>query len=176
MSDDLPPVMSDADEAEEQEAALAYVRTLAEMERDGASTTLALGPLAAVNMLSLLDFAAKAPGDGQAEHRAIVDDLAGQLAPAGIGLHLIGATVQETTEVMRELAVRERGGERHPVQVGPFTAMRMIGLLQMATRHPDLDGGQRQLVRQFVAMMAPLFTGTPGEAIIAMGWHPEFDR
>lgn len=77
---------------------------------------------------------------------------------------------------MLKLAEAEQAGERATVVIGPFAAMNIIGLLQLATRHPDMPVRQKQIARDFVHQLEPLFAGTYGETIIRQGGHPEFDR
>lgn len=64
---------------------------------------------------------------------------------------------------------------RATILLGPFGAMALIGLVQLATRHPDLDKKIKDVARDIVRQLSPLFTGTPGEEIIRRGGHPEFD-
>lgn len=77
---------------------------------------------------------------------------------------------------MRRLIDLERAGERTTISIGPFGAMTLIGLLQLATRHPDLARTTKDIARDVVQQLAPLFVGTEGEEIIRRGGHPEFDQ
>jgi hypothetical protein len=69
----------------------------------------------------------------------------------------------------------ERGGERATLQVGPFAAFLLIGVLQGATRGPNLTGYQREVLRGLARQLEPIFAGTPVEETIRQGYHPEFD-
>lgn len=82
----------------------------------------------------------------------------------------------EEVAYLRVLMQAEAAGERTTMKLGPFTAMALIGLLQLATRHPDLDKAILDAARSIVRALEPLFTGTPGEDIIRKGSHPEFDK
>ena len=76
---------------------------------------------------------------------------------------------------MRTLRKLEADGERTTITIGPYGAMMIIGLVQLSTRHPDVDKELRQIARDFVHQLEPLFAGTIGEEIIKRGNHPEFD-
>jgi hypothetical protein len=76
---------------------------------------------------------------------------------------------------MKTLYEMEDEGERTTISIGPFTAISMIGILQLGTRHPGLSKVQLDIIRSIIRQLEPLFTGTPGEEIIKMGNHPEFD-
>lgn len=77
---------------------------------------------------------------------------------------------------MHQLIDAERRGERTTLVVGPFTAMTMIGLLQLATRHPGMLAGQLKVARDIIDQFHPLFAGTPGAELIRRGGHPDFDK
>jgi hypothetical protein len=76
---------------------------------------------------------------------------------------------------MKRLYDIEKAGERMTVSIGPFTAMVMIGALQMSTRHPDMDLNLKKVLRQVIDQMRPTFAGTEGEEIVNKGDHPEWD-
>lgn len=82
----------------------------------------------------------------------------------------------EQVAYMRRLIELEEAGARTTITIGPFGAMVLIGLLQLSTRHPDLDRRTKDMARGVVQQLAPLFTGTPGEEIVRRGGHPEFDK
>jgi len=69
----------------------------------------------------------------------------------------------------------ERGGERTTLVIGPWTAFILIGVVQLAMRHPRLPPDQRRVAAEWIAQVRTLFDGTPGEAIIAVGDRPEND-
>jgi len=77
---------------------------------------------------------------------------------------------------MKLLWELEEAGERVPVQMGPFTAISVIGMLQLALRHPEMTGPAAVAARGIIDQMRPFFTGTEGETIINMGDNPEYDR
>jgi len=76
----------------------------------------------------------------------------------------------------RTLIDLEKAGERATISVGPYTAMNLIGALQMVTRHPGIEPPMRKIMRELVNQFRPMFAGTPGEEIINRGDHPEFDK
>jgi hypothetical protein len=82
----------------------------------------------------------------------------------------------QQVEYMKKLIDLEMAGERTEVRIGPFTAITIIGLLQLSTRHPEMSRRMKDAARDFIRQMEPLFTGTPGEEIIRRGNHPEFDK
>jgi hypothetical protein len=77
---------------------------------------------------------------------------------------------------MRELADLERAGERATLMVGPFSAMLLIGWIQMVSRNPKMTATERQLAQAMIEQLEPFFAGTTGEEIINRGKHPEFDK
>lgn len=81
---------------------------------------------------------------------------------------------------MNQMAVLEKNGlspeQMAVISIGPFTALTLIGMLQLATRHPDMSKIQKTMVRDIIDQMRPLFVGTSGEEIIRRGDHPEWDR
>lgn len=74
-------------------------------------------------------------------------------------------------EYMHQLAEIEQTGGRVSVDVGPFTAMTLIGALQLAVRHPWMGDQAKAAVRALVDGFGPMFAGTLGEQIIAAGWR-----
>lgn len=85
-------------------------------------------------------------------------------------------TEGEMVAYMRTLMELEEAGERAPVVVGPFTAILMIGALQLATRHPDVPDNHREAIASVIEQFRPWFAGTMGEQIIDMGNDPALDR
>ena len=77
---------------------------------------------------------------------------------------------------MRQLIDLEKDGKRTTIVIGPFSAMTIIGLIQLATRHPDMEKRTKDIARDFIRQLEPLFSGTEGEEIIRRGGHPEFDK
>jgi hypothetical protein len=76
---------------------------------------------------------------------------------------------------IRELWRLEQHGDRTTLAVGPYTAFIVIGVLQLATRHPRLPAGHRLVADEFIGQLRTLFDGTPGAAIIAAGDNPARD-
>jgi hypothetical protein len=69
----------------------------------------------------------------------------------------------------------EHAGERTTISIGPFSAITLIGLLQLSTRHPDASRTVKDVARDIVRQLEPLFAGTEGEEIVRRGSHPEWD-
>lgn len=82
----------------------------------------------------------------------------------------------ELVDWMKKLMELEQAGERTTIAIGPYTAITMIGALQIATRHPSMHGLGVTVLRDVVDQFKPLFKDTPGEDIIKRGEHPEFDQ
>lgn len=85
-------------------------------------------------------------------------------------------TEGEFVEYLARLRDLEVAGERQYVAFGPYTAMAVIGALQLATRHPSMTDGQRAELAAVIDQFRPWFEGTPGEHLIDMGNDPELDR
>jgi hypothetical protein len=79
------------------------------------------------------------------------------------------------TAWIRELWRLEQRGDRTTLAVGPYTAFIVIGVLQLATRHPRLPPGHRLVADEFIGQLRTLFDGTPGAAMIAAGDEPARD-
>lgn len=83
----------------------------------------------------------------------------------------------EAMNYVRSLAEAERDGTdgNATISIGPFSAFTLIGALQLAMRHPLMSDTQRFLLEEIVDQMMPLFAGTPGEQLIALGADPDSD-
>lgn len=101
-----------------------------------------------------------------------------RVCPAETYVRIVPVDPEEEAQVayMRRLIELETSGERTTFTLGPFGAITLIGLLQMATRHPDLSWRIKDVARDIITQLQPIFAGTPGEEIIRRGNHPEFDR
>jgi hypothetical protein len=101
-----------------------------------------------------------------------------RVCPAETYVRIVPEQTEEEAQVayMKRLIDLEKDGERTTVVLGPFSAMTIIGLLQLATRHPDMDRRTKDIARDLIHQMEPLFAGTEGEEIIRRGGHPEFDK
>lgn len=77
---------------------------------------------------------------------------------------------------MKRLTDLEQAGDRTTIVIGPFSAIVIIGLVQLATRHPDMSKRMKDIGRDFVQQLEPLFADTVGEEIVNRGKHPEWDR
>lgn len=82
----------------------------------------------------------------------------------------------EYLSYMLRLRKEEAAGARQEVLVGPYTALTLIGGLQLATRHPSMPPRVRAELLAVIDQFRPWFVGTPGEQIIDMGNDPELDR
>jgi hypothetical protein len=85
-------------------------------------------------------------------------------------------TDAELEDYMLTLHEAEAEGARQEIAVGPYTAMIVIGALQLATRHPSANAYLRAELLAVVDQFRPWFVGTPGEHIIDRGNDPEFDQ
>lgn len=68
--------------------------------------------------------------------------------------------------------------EQGPIatEVDAITAFQLIGLLQLALRHPELPESQKVRAREFIQSISQIFPPDSVTAqIIEMGWHPEKD-
>lgn len=75
--------------------------------------------------------------------------------------------------LLRELEI---DGERVDVAIGPYTAMLVIGALQLATRHPEMGSFARGELDNLARSFLPWFEGTIGAEIILAGFDPAQDR
>lgn len=82
----------------------------------------------------------------------------------------------EYLSYMLVLRREEAAGARQEVPFGPYTALVVIGALQLATRHPNMAPSLRAELLGVIDQFRPWFVGTPGEQIIDMGNDPELDR
>lgn len=82
----------------------------------------------------------------------------------------------ESLAYMLELREAEADGAREVVAFGPYTALTLIGGLQLATRHPSMPASVRAELLDIIEQFKPWFVGTLGEHIIDMGNDPEQDR
>lgn len=80
-------------------------------------------------------------------------------------------------EALAELARIEKSGdyEPAPVLLGPFTAYTLIGVLQLAWRHPDLSPRHKQMIEDIARPLSKLF-GPPLSESIELGWNPDYDQ
>lgn len=83
---------------------------------------------------------------------------------------------EQFVESMKDLWNLEAAGERTTLTIGPFSAITMIGALQLAMRHPEMSTFQRGILAEFIDQMRPMFAGTSGEEIIRRGDDPAFDQ
>jgi hypothetical protein len=84
-------------------------------------------------------------------------------------------TTPAEREWMLEIIAAEKRGERAPLLIGPFAAFSAIGLLQLATRHPDLGDAVKTSAYELIHALAKLFDGTPGQDLITRGFDPGED-
>lgn len=64
------------------------------------------------------------------------------------------------------------GGASQVVAFGPYTALIVIGALQVAMRHPLMDQHPQEVLDQVITQFGPWFEGTLGAEIIAWGADP----
>lgn len=82
----------------------------------------------------------------------------------------------EMLAYMLDLKEVDDAGERLSLLVGPYTALVLVGGLQLATRHPAIPDAVRAQLLAMIGQFRALFAGTPGEHIIDRGNDPQFDR
>lgn len=76
-------------------------------------------------------------------------------------------------------AMRRRGHLPIALDVDIFDLFRVIGSLQLAWRHPNLDDEQRGAIERFARQLQHAFDAAecPETArTLEQGWHREFDR
>lgn len=83
----------------------------------------------------------------------------------------------ELVKAIAELAQLEQSGdyEPAPVLLGPFTAYILIGVLQLAWRHPELSATHKQIIESIARPLSKLF-GPPLSDSIELGWDPAYDQ
>ena len=84
----------------------------------------------------------------------------------------------ELVAYMAQLGTAELEGrtEPIPIKVHPFSALMVIGALQLVTRHPGVDDVVKKPVLNVIDQLSTIFTGTIGEEIIRRGNDPTQDR
>jgi hypothetical protein len=71
----------------------------------------------------------------------------------------------------------EKAGERAVFAVGPFTAFTLVGVIQLATRHPELGAFSKDALRELGdQMIETWFAGTQLHPVLVAGWDPAHDR
>jgi hypothetical protein len=90
-------------------------------------------------------------------------------------------TTEETlrAQLMAEEIKSLRGRGPIHVEVDQLAAFQLIGVLQLAWRHPGLSDELRQTIEEFGRGLQRAYDGpeTPQLALtIEQGWHREFDR
>lgn len=123
------------------------------LEREGASSAVRFGPLSGYLTLCGLNGALRAPGVSRGIKRvgqAAVDEFYRAARAAGVGQVYtvmdelsgqIGAgdrPGERYVQLTSTLQDGENAGVRLEVELGPYTQFLMIGLLQMASRHPTV--------------------------------------
>lgn len=83
----------------------------------------------------------------------------------------------EALDYIKTLFMEEEapGCEKALVSMGPATSFVLIGALQLATRHPEFSPGHCRMVGSVIDQLRKMFAGTPGEELLLLGDHPEFD-
>jgi len=83
----------------------------------------------------------------------------------------------EFSEYVRVLLELEQEGTSTTAKIGPWSAFMLIGLVQLALRHPDVAGsaGLTRVGHGFIDQCTVLFANTPGEEIIRRGFLPQYD-
>lgn len=86
-------------------------------------------------------------------------------------------TDEEAITYLKSLAALEQDPACHKatITMGPWSAFIAIGTWQLAMRHPDFSPAQSELVQSLIDQLAPLFDGTPGAELLALGNDPDRD-
>lgn len=76
-----------------------------------------------------------------------------------------------SVEALTALAQAEKDGtaEKLPVHLGPFTAFVLIGALQLAWRHPDMNDLHKEMIEAVARPLQDRF-GPPLWAELERGW------
>lgn len=82
----------------------------------------------------------------------------------------------ELITYMARLSDLERAGQRIQIAVGPYTAMLLIGALQLVLRHPDMRPTTTKALRGMIAQLGLAFPDRIGQEMIRRGNRTEFDR
>jgi hypothetical protein len=86
------------------------------------------------------------------------------------------STEAEYVEYLKQLIELEQAGERSTLSMGPYTAIMIIGAVQLAWRHPGMNPTMCSTLHDLIDQMEPWFVGTLGQEIIAKGWDTSEDR
>jgi hypothetical protein len=91
--------------------------------------------------------------------------------------YLEALTEREAIEYIKSLALLEQEPDHRKavIRLGPWTAFVLVGALQLATRHPEMSLGHRELIGQVIGQLRPVFTGTPAEQLLQLGDDPAKD-
>ena len=82
-------------------------------------------------------------------------------------------------QLMAEEIKSLRGRGPIQVKVDQFAAFQLVGVLQLAWRHPQLSDMQRETIEDFGRQLQAAFDGSavPQLALtLEQGWHREYDR
>lgn len=92
--------------------------------------------------------------------------------------HTTSYTEPELVTYMAQLGTAELEGRTLPIpiEVHPFSALMVIGALQLVTRHPSVDDVVKKPVHDVIDQLSTIFAGTIGEEIIRRGNDPTHDR
>lgn len=81
---------------------------------------------------------------------------------------------REAVQMLAMLLRAEHDGTANPalLKLGPYTAYVLIGAIQLACRHPEMDRLTDKHLRAVVDQLTPLFAPFPALAeSVRRGWH-----
>ncbi len=83
----------------------------------------------------------------------------------------------DLSDYLRELLRREKAGERHQIEIGPYTAMMVTGTIQWAIRRGELAEHGPVMFEQLLDQLRLLFADDPkGAELIRLHDEPPPDR
>ena len=88
--------------------------------------------------------------------------------------------IREAAVIIGRLIKLERAGERTEMLIGPYSAFILVGMLQLAMRHPayrdEPTGRMARIIRSLGDQFGAQFEGYPAGELLKKGWDPANDR
>ncbi len=82
-----------------------------------------------------------------------------------------------TNALIEEVRVLEISGAGIRMDISAGEAFQLVGLLQLALRHPGVGGQLHQTAYKLAKFLENKFAPYPATAeVLRRGWHQEFDR
>lgn len=83
-------------------------------------------------------------------------------------------TAAAELDLVRALVAAENAGDRREIVIGPFTAFVAVGALQLAWRHPQMNGRTGATIRDLGEQLSVLL-GPEVQVLLAKGWDRAHD-